>query len=503
MLANIQVVQSTVIVALFAGVTFLGLMAGRWRKGDLRQIDEWALGGRKFGGFLTWFLQGGSVYTTYSFIAIPALVYGAGAAGFYALPFLVIAYPIAFTFLPRLWQHAHDHGYVTSSDYVRERFGSPLLSLLVTLTGIVAILPYAALQVYGIEVSIAQVGLPVTASLWIGFGFLAIVTYVSGLRSATLISVVKDVLIWITVLVAVTYIPIRLGGYAHIFGSLPRNSLTLPPGKLTDYSTLAIGSALFLFLYPHTITGALSAKSRFVVQRNSVFLPVYTVMLGLLAILGYVARVALVHTNPAYGANAAIPALFDTMFPAPFAGFALAAIAIGALVPAAMMAIAASNLFSRNVWTEYFHRHANSEEQARVSKIASLFIKLGAVLFVVVAPTTYVVNFQLAGGVWMLQVLPAVLFALFLLWLDGRAVLAGWVVGTGLGTWLLVLVHFKTTSYSVSLFGGHLLIYIGILAVVVNVIVTLAGSVILRLVAARRPGRGGLATVFAPAARVE
>jgi SSS family solute:Na+ symporter len=325
-------------------------------------------------------------------------------------------------------------------------------------------------------VSIAQVGLPVTASLWTAFVFLAIVTYVSGLRSATLIAVVKDVLIWITVLVAVIYIPIRLGGYAHIFNSLPRSSLTLAPDQLTDYSTLAIGSALFLFLYPHTITGALSAKSRFVVQRNTVFLPIYTIMLGLLAILGYVAREAHVHVNPVYGANDAIPALFDSMFPAPFAGFALAAIAIGALVPAAMMAIAASNLFSRNIWTEYVHPRASSEEQAHVSKITSLFIKLGAVLFVVVAPTTYVVNFQLAGGVWMLQVLPAVLLALFLTWLDGRAAVAGWVVGMAIGTWLLLLVHFKTTSYSVDLFGRHVLIYIGILAVLANIVVALVGS---------------------------
>src|ERR1700683_1443707 len=298
MLAGIQVVQASVMVVLFAGVIVLGLLAGRWRKGDLRQLDEWALGGRKFGGFLTWFLQGGSVYTTYSFIAIPALVFGAGAVGFYALPFLIITYPVAFIFLPRLWQLSHDQGYVTSSDFVRDRFGHPLLSLLVTVTGIVAILPYAALQVYGIEVSIAQVGLPVTASLWTAFVFLAIVTYVSGLRSATLIAVVKDVLIWITVLVAVIYIPIRLGGYAHIFNSLPRSSLTLAPDQLTAYSTLAIGSALFLFLYPHTITGALSAKSRFVVQRNTVFLPIYTIMPGLLAILGYVAREAHVHVNP-------------------------------------------------------------------------------------------------------------------------------------------------------------------------------------------------------------
>lgn len=309
LIAGIQATQAGVIVALFAGVTVLGLFAGRWRKADLRQIDEWALGGRRFGSVLTWFLQGGSVYTTYSFIAIPAVVFGTGAAGFYALPFLVIAYPVAFVFLPRLWQLAHDNGYVTTSDYVLDRFGSRALALAVTATGLVALIPYTALQVYGIEVCVAQVGLPVDASLWTAFVLLAVVTYVSGLRSATLISIAKDVLIWITVLVGVIYIPLRLGGYGHVFSRLPASTLTLPAGQLTNYATLAIGSGLFLFLYPHTVTGALSASSRFVVQRNSVFLPIYTIMLGLLAILGYMARAASVHPNRAYGANAGDPSV--------------------------------------------------------------------------------------------------------------------------------------------------------------------------------------------------
>ena len=218
------------------------------------------LGVRKFGGFLTWFLQGGGVYTTYSFIAIPALVFGAGAR-VDALPFLIITYPVVFIFLPRLWQLQHHQGYVTSSDFVRDRFGHPLLSLLVTVTGIVAILPYAALQVYGIEVSIAgrsgfrsppRSGRP-------SYSWPSSPTSRACDRPRSSRSSVKDVLIWITRLVAVIYIPIRLGGYVHIFNSLPRSSLTLARlSPRTHYLTLAIGSGLasFLFLDPHTITGA-------------------------------------------------------------------------------------------------------------------------------------------------------------------------------------------------------------------------------------------------------
>jgi SSS family solute:Na+ symporter len=476
----IETTQAIVIGISFAVITVVGLYAGRWRKADMRDLDQWALGGRQFGGVLTWFLQGGSVYTTYSFVAVPALVFGAGAIGFFALPYLIITYLVAFMVVPRLWQSARDRGYVTPSDFVRDRFQSRGLAAAVTLTGIVATMPYIALQVYGIEICMAQIGLPVEVSLWGAFALLAVITYLSGLRSATLIAVVKDVLIWVTVIVSVIYIPIHLGGYHHAFSQIPQSKILLPHGMGPDYITLAIGSGLALFLYPHTLTGALASKSRFVVQRNSIFLPVYTVMLGLLAILGYLAIVAGVQPDPHYGNNIAVPALLDKMFPPWFAGFGLASIAIGALVPAAMMAISSANLFARNVWRE-FRPQASPHEQTKVSKLASLVVKFGAVGFVIVAPTTYVVNFQLAAGVWILQTLPAVFVGVVWRKLPARAALAGWFVGTIYGTYLLAKNGFDSSSTSLG-FGDHrTTVFIGVPALAANLVVVGVVTLALRL----------------------
>ncbi len=477
MIASIQLVQASVIIVMFAVVTVIGLFAGRWHKADMHQLEEWALGGRHFGGFLTWFLQGGSVYTTYSFIAVPALVFGVGALGFFALPYLIIAYIVAFLVMPKLWEVYRKHNYVTAADFVRDRFDSSLLALAVTITGLLATIPYIALQVYGIEVSIAQIGLPVEASLFMAFGILAVITYVSGLRSATLIAVVKDIFIWTTVIVAIIYIPIHLGGYSHVFAVLPRNRLILQPTAFDDYATLALGSGLALFLYPHTLTGSLSSSSKFVVQRNAIFLPIYTIMLGLLALLGYMAVAAHMPAEHAYGANAAVPELFDRIFPAPFAGFALASISIGALVPAAMMAISSANLFSRNIYREYINKDASARRETAVSKTASMFVKLGAVLFVVLVPTTYIINFQLAGGIWILQTLPAVFLALFTGWMNRGAIFAGWAVGMLVGTGMLIKVGFKTSSFKMDIFGWHSDMYIAIPAIVANLVVTGIGSI--------------------------
>src|SRR3954453_5834154 len=121
-------VALVIFTALFLLVTGLGFVAARWRRGDLSKLDEWGLGGRRFGTVVTWFLLGGDLYTAYTFIAVPALVFGVGAVGFFALPYTILIYPLAFLALPRLWSVAHRKGYVTPADFVRGRFGSRSLA---------------------------------------------------------------------------------------------------------------------------------------------------------------------------------------------------------------------------------------------------------------------------------------------------------------------------------------------------------------------------------------
>src|SRR5262245_28726194 len=327
-----------IFIALFVVVTVLGFVAARWRRGDLDRLDEWGLAGRRFGTIVTWFLLGGDLYTAYTFVAVPALVYGAGAIGFFAVPYTLLIYPYVFLVFPRLWSVAHRHGYITASDFVTGRFGSRSLSLAVAVTGILATMPYIALQLVGIEVVLAAMGF--TATGWIGdlplviaFIILAAYTYHSGLRAPALLALVQDLLIHVTVLAAIVVIPAHLGGYAEIVRHIPPNRLLLTPptgGSLAQYSayaTLALGSALALFLYPHAVTGLLSAGSRNVIKRNASLLPAYSIALGLLAALGYMALAAGVQNKPQfaagfarYGPNYAVPAVYLDQFSDWFVG---------------------------------------------------------------------------------------------------------------------------------------------------------------------------------------
>src|ERR1044072_7332243 len=155
---DINGVELAIFIFFFAFVAIIGFVASRWRRAKLDHLDEWGLGGRKFGPWVTWFLIGGDLYTAYTFVAVPALLFSAGAMGFFALPYTGIVYPLVLLPLLRLWSVSRVHGYVTPADFVRGRYGSPLLALLVALTGIVATMPYIALQLVGLEAVLRTMG---------------------------------------------------------------------------------------------------------------------------------------------------------------------------------------------------------------------------------------------------------------------------------------------------------------------------------------------------------
>jgi SSS family solute:Na+ symporter len=500
----------SVFVALFLLVTWLGFVAARWRKADLNLLHEWGLGGRRFGTLVTWFLLGGDLYTAYTFIAVPALVFGKGAMGFFAVPYTILIYPILYIVFPRLWAIAHERGHVTAADYVRDRFGSRMLALAFALTGIVATMPYIALQLVGMEVVIGALGFP--AGGWIGhlpliiaFIILAAFTYTSGLRAPALIAIVKDTLIFVTVLAAVVIIPAKLGGYGAIFATVPPEKLTLAPpqgdsfGAYSAYATLALGSALALFLYPHAMTGILSSSSGNVVRRNAALLAAYSFILGLIALLGYMAIAAGVDKNPAYaegfrqyGPNFAVPALFLASFPSWFVGVAFAAIAIGALVPAAIMSIACANLFTRNFYKEYLKPDCSEAEEAHMAKIVSLVVKIGAVAFILAIPQSYAIQLQLLGGIWIIQLLPPILLGLYTRGFNALALLLGWIAGTATGTYMAATQSFTSSVYPLEIFGVTVPGYAALYSVLINFLVAAGLSPLLGFMTRRN---------IAPAAR--
>ncbi len=242
-----------------------------------------------------------------------------------------------------------------------------------------------------------------------------------------------------------------------------------------------------LFLYPHAVTGVLSASSRHAIRRNTALLPAYTFLLALITLLGFMAIAAGVAKEPVfaasfklYGATFAVPALILHSFPSWFAGFAFAAIGIGALVPAAIMSIAAANLYTRNIYRPYIRPDCSPAQESQTAKLVSLVVKFGALLFIIVLPTQYAIQLQLLGGVWIVQTLPAVIFGLYTRWFDPKALLLGWVAGIASGTWMVAELGFKGSTYPLVIAGFTIPGYAAFFAVIVNIVIAVVLSAVFR-----------------------
>ena len=471
-----------ILLALVAAVTVLGFFAARWGKHDMGSLDEWALGGRRFGTIVSWFLLGGDLYTAYTFIAVPALAFGVGALAFFAVPYATVVYPFVFLVMARFWTVAKNRGCVTTADFVHARFGSRALELAIALTGVLATMPYIALQLIGMQVVLVRSGLAAssTAVLIAAFVLLGAYTFTSGLRAPAMIAFVKDALIYITVIAAIVIIPAKLGGWQHVFdaaqaalASKPKpGSIMLAPASYFAYASLALGSAFALFIYPHSITSLLSAKSAGVVRRNCALLPLYTILLGLLALLGYCALAAGIHVK---NNSFAIPELFVRFFPNWFTGVAFAAIVIGALVPAAIMAIGAANLFASNILTTFESRRERPRSEANTARYLSLVVLFGALVIAMTIKPAYAINFQLLGGAWILQIFPSVVLGLYSRRFHPHGLLLGWFCGMLAATLMAVSTNFAPVfpihvgGFSL---GGAIVLY----SLLVNLIITFAAT---------------------------
>jgi SSS family solute:Na+ symporter len=393
---------------------------------------------------------------------------------------------------------------------VEGRYDSRPLAVAVTVTGMLATMPYIALQLVGMQVVLEVMGLGVGSDSWlvkdvplfVAFAELAAYTYSSGLRAPALIAFVKDPPLrrhsrrGVLPAVPAGWVGRHLHSRRREFRLLQRRErrrhrrrrrrrpASMPPGPAQwAYASLALGAALALFMYPHSVTAVLPTRRRSVIRRNAALLPAFTLLLGLVALLGFVAIAAGVQVeNP----QQAVPQLFENEFSPLVTGVAFAAIVIGALVPAAIMAIAAANLWSRNIYRAFLNRRATPAQEARQSKVASLLVKFGALAFVLALSNQFAINLQLLGSVWILQTLPAIVIGLYTRWMHRWARFAGWAAGMVWGTWLAYGVASPTPEH----FGGPLVdfpgtdtrVYIGLVAFLVNLLVAVVLTVLFRAI---------------------
>jgi SSS family solute:Na+ symporter len=481
-------------VGLFVLFIVLGFYGKYWRRGDLNNVHEWSLAGRKLGTALVFFLIGADIYTAYTFVAIPSGVFAKGSLYFFAIPYVALTFGIALVTMPRLWSLSREKGYITASDFAKDRFSSKALSILIAITGIISLLPYIALQIVGMQ-SVLTVMLSGTAnsntveeiSLLIAFVILAAFTYTSGLRGATLTAIFKDILIWITVIALIVVVPLSIvGGFGTAFKDVKKQSyITLSDSLVPGYATLVLGSALALYLYPHAINGVLSSESAQKLRTSTSLLPLYGIGLAIMALMGILVYAVpsamnfLSHFPESSRGILVVPSLILYTMPGWFSGIALLGIFVGGLVPAAIMAMSQASLLTRNIIKEIKPNMPASSE-IRITKISSTAFKFIALGFVFVVPATYAISLQLLGGILIVQILPAVFFGLYVKSsLRKEPLIVGLLVGIFSGIYMVEYTNnfgALTSSLFHTTFGS---LYVAVIALVFNLIISFGGSAIM------------------------
>jgi solute:Na+ symporter, SSS family len=423
------IVTSLIILVVVA----IGFIAGR-DKSSRTSVEEWSLGGRRLGTLFVWFLVGADIYTAYTFLGLTSTAYKGGSIAFFATPYVVLAYPLAYFFLPKIWKVAKKHGFTTLADYVGARFGSKLMSFLVAITGVLMLIPYIDLQLSGImdTMQVAGAGyINVTVIVIVSFLLVAFYTFFSGLKAPTYTAIIKDIMVWIVMLFMVISIPmIHFGGWAnmmHVAIQKAPKMLTIPtdgPKGILWFSTAALISALALFMWPHTATGVFSSKSANALRKNAIVLPFYNIVLMLVTFLGITAFLVV----PGTPARLAFLKLIGASYGGFVQGLAYATIALASLVPCSIMAIGASNLFANNIYRDVINPHATSKTMTMMTRYM-VFLVIGLALILGLMFPTSLVSLQLMGVSGIVQIFPAVVFSLYWRNLSKESTLIGFLAG--------------------------------------------------------------------------
>jgi solute:Na+ symporter, SSS family len=415
-------------------VVVIGFIAGR-DKSSRSSVEEWSVGGRKFGPLLVWLLVGADLYTAYTFLGLTSTAYSSGSLAFFAIPYTIIAFFISYFYLPKLWKVSKEFKFTTLADYAKGRFDSKFLSFLIAVVGVLMLIPYIDLQLAGIQDTLRVAGtgfINVQVVVIISFLLVALYTFFSGIKGPTYTAIIKDILIWVIMLFLVVSIPIiHFGGWGSMINKIVVESpelLTIPttgPKGIPWFLTASLVSGLALFMWAHGATGVFTAKNADTLRKNAIFLPLYNIVLILVVFLGFAAFHVLPEgSDPRF----ALLNLIQVSYGGVIQGLAYATIALASLIPCSIMAIGASNLFANNIYRDFINPKVAPAKLTLITR-SMVFVVIGlALIFGMLFPTA-LVSLQLLGVSGMVQIFPAIVFSLFWRNQTKEATIIGLIVG--------------------------------------------------------------------------
>lgn len=435
----------SIIFFIVAVGSIVGFRAGAGRKMNL---EEWSIAGRSFGLLFMWLLMAGEIYTTFAFLGASGWAYSRGGPALYIMAYITLGYVVSFYILPYIWELGRRHGLQTQSDFFEKRYRSHVLGLLVSLFGVLFVIPYLQIQLTGLGI-IVQVAsfdqIPRNVSMLLAVTIVALFVYFGGMRAVAWVSVLKDLLMILAALAIGIFVPIHyFGGVSSLFHTLAATHpthLVMPGATKTMGHTWFISTVLLsacgFYMWPHTFGAAFTAKSGEILRRNAIVTPLYTLSLVFILIAGFAALLIVPGLS---NGDMSLLMLARKTFPAWFLGVIGGAGALTAMVPSAIILLTASTLFAKNVYRPLFSPHMSEDRVARLAKATVLVLALISFGLALHSSTT-LVALLLLGYAGVTQFFPGVVLGLFWPRVTSTGVTSGMLVGLGTAAALMLSHH--------------------------------------------------------------
>jgi SSS family solute:Na+ symporter len=404
-----------ILLAFFVIAIALGLYA---RRGHTMTLEQWSVGGRRFGSLFVFLLMAGEIYTTFTFLGGSGWAYGKGAPALYILCYLTLAYCLSYFLLPAIWRYSRGRGLVSQADFFIAKYRSPALGLLVSLVGVAALVPYLVLQLKGLGIIVAEASYgaitPLTA-MWCGTGALIVYVVVSGLRGSAWTATLKDLMILLVVVTMGIYLPMHYhGGYGAMFAAIEAAKpgfLTLPAAGMSQswFISTVLLTSIGVYTWPQLFAGVYTARSEDVFRKNAVMLPLYQLVVLFVFFTGFAATLAV---PGLVGADADL-SLFR-LAKASFSPWAVGTIGaaglLTALVPGSVLLITAATILAKNIYQPAVPK-ASATTVVFVARATVPVLALGALYLAIHGGQTLVVLLLMGYNV-VTQLFPALVLSL-------------------------------------------------------------------------------------------
>lgn len=471
----------------------------RAQRGKNMNMEQWTVGGRGFGSIFIFLLVAGEIYTTFTFLGGSGWAYSKGAPSYYVLSYISLAYVLSYWLLPPIWRYAKEHRLVSQSDFFVSKYNSPVLGILVAAVGVIAIIPYLVLQFKGLGIIVSEASygsISPAVAVWIGVISVTIYVMISGIHGSAWTAVLKDIMIFLVVVFLGLYLPFHYyGGIQPMFEAVQAVNpgfLTFPEQGLSVswYISTVLVTVFGFYMWPHTFGSVFSAKNENVFRKNTVALPLYTLLLLFVFFVGFTAILQVPGLKGADGDLSLLRLSIQTFDPW-IVGVIGAAGLLTALVPGSMLLMTAATLLAKNIY-KVMAPQATDAQIARVAKWLVPVLSLISLYFTLSGGDT-LVTLLLMGYSLVTQLFPALLLSLGTKpWVNKYGAFAGILCG------VLTVAYVTVSNVTIAtLFPQWPSVLkdlnVGVVALLVNIVVMCVVTLVTR----------GIPAVDTPSAKTE